>query len=100
MSSRLFNERSYDIFLTISVISAAICAIAFISSFSSRASVKMFRPPTRNLTNDICIEVNLTSLFLWLEGIILQSSELSKGIDKGQLLGSKNLFYISFEVVW
>ena len=38
--------------------------------------------------------------FLWLEDIVLRSSVLTNGIHKGQFLGSKNFFSISFEVVW
>ena len=62
--------------------------------------MKIFRAPATTLTIDFCIVANLTSPFLWLEDIILQSTELANGIDKGQLLGSKNLFSVSFEVVW
>ena len=62
--------------------------------------MKIIRAPATTLTDDFCSVVNLTSPFLWLEDIILQSSELTNGIDKGQLLGSKNFFSISFEVVW
>ena len=91
---------SYDTFPTIAVISATICAIIFIWNLSFCTSVKIFRAPATTLTNDFCSVANLTSPFLWLEDIILQSSELTNGIDKGQLLGSKNFFSISFEVVW
>ena len=61
--------------------------------------MKIFRAPTTTLTNDFCSAANLISPFLWLEDIILQSSVLTNGIDKGQLLGSKIFFSISFEVV-
>ena len=62
--------------------------------------VKIFRAPATTLADDICNEVNLTLRFLWLEDIILQSSELSIEIDKGQLLERKKIFYIASEVVW
>ena len=42
---------------------------------------------------------NFTSPILSLEDIILQSSELTNGIEKGQLLGRNNFFSISFEGV-
>ena len=100
ISSWLFNERSYYIFLTIAVISVAICAFVCISSFSFHTSVKIFRAPATTLADDVCYEVNLTLRFLWLEDIILQSSELSNEIDKGLLLGRKKKFYIASEVVW
>ena len=90
----LFNERSYYIFLTIAVISVAICAVVCISSFSFLTSVKIFRAPATTLADDICNEVNLTLRFLWLEDIILQSSELSNEIGKEQLLGKKKFFIL------
>ena len=82
------------------VISATIRAIVCISNLSFCISVKIFRVLATTLTNDFCSVANLTSPFLWLEDIILQSSELTNGIDKGQLLVSKKFFSISFEVVW
>ena len=41
---------------------------------------------------------SLTLPFLWFDDIILQSFELTYGIDKGQLPGSKNFFSVSSEV--
>ena len=99
ISSRLFNERSYDTFPTMAVISATICAIVCISNLSFCISVKIFRAPATTLTNDFCSVVNFTSTFLWLEDIIFQSSVLTNGIDRGLFLESKEFFSISFEVV-
>ena len=43
---------------------------------------------------------DLTPLFLCLEDIIPQSSELTNGIYKEQLPGSTHTFSDSFEVLW
>ena len=61
--------------------------------------MKIFRALATTLSNDFCSVANFTSPFHWLEDIILENSGLTNGIDKGQLLGSKNFFSISFEVV-
>ena len=95
ISSRLFNERWYDFFPTIAVVSATIFAIVCISNFSFCTSVKIFRAPATTLTNDFFSVANFASPFLWLEDIILQSSVLTNGINKGQLLGSK-IFFLYF----
>lgn len=60
----------------------------------------MFRVPVTTLTNDFYSVANLKSPFLLLEDIILQNSELTSGIDKGQFLRSRNFSCIFFEVVW
>ena len=89
--SCLFNKKSYDTSPTMAVISATICAIVCISDFFFYTSVKIFRAHATALIDDFCSVTNLISPFLWSEYIILQSSELTNGIDKGQLLGSKNV---------
>ena len=86
-----FNKKTYDNASTIAVISATICAIVCISDFFFNTSVKIFRAHGTALGNDFCSVANLISPFLWLEDIILRSSELNNGIDKGQLLGGKNV---------
>lgn len=61
-------------------------------------SVKIFRTPSTTLSNDFFTVTSLTLPFLWFDDIILQSFELTYGIDKGQLPGSKNFFSVSSEV--
>ena len=71
-----------------------------ISNFFLCISIKIFRALATTSTNNFCSAANLTSPFLQSEDSFLQTAELTNGIDKGQLLGSKHFFFISFDVVW
>ena len=54
ISSCVCNERSYDTFTTIAVMSAANCTIFYIPNFYFCTSVQIFRASATTLTNDFC----------------------------------------------